>query len=223
MYETTNISSRTFRYHSACPVSAECQVAVLSVLLLAGILLNVLFLKFAVDKHKKGKRKPSLLLIVNLAVADILGIILCLPLEVYRVGLINFLGQDVSVAVCKAKHYSMFLFTNIKMLTMVMNAFERHEALTKFEGNRKLRYKNTIKWLSGIWLISILTTLINIIRGGASSRACFLNVYVTKNSGKSTGCFVKVILTGFTILVFVVSITWKLTTAALFMRNHRRN
>ena len=86
-------------------------MAVLSVVLLVGILLNVLLLKLVVDEHKKGNRKPCLLLIANLAVADILGIILCLPLELYRVALINFPGQDVLVAVCKAKHYNMFLFT----------------------------------------------------------------------------------------------------------------
>ena len=225
MHETTNISFRIFQYHSACPVSAECQVTVLIVVLIAGVLLNMLLLKFAVDEHKKGNRKPSLLLVVNLAVADILGIILCLPLELYRVALINFLGQDVLVAVCITKHYSMFLFSNIKMLTMTINAFEKHEALTKFECNRHLRYKNTIKWLSGIWMISILMTLINIIRGSAPSnlaKACFVNVYTTNNSEKRTGYLVKVFLTAFLIVVCVVTITWKLTTAALHIRNHRR-
>ena len=157
MYETTIISSRTFQYQSACPVSAECQVAVIFVVLIAGVLLNILLLKFAVDEHKKGNRKPSLLLVVNLAVADILGIILCLPLELYRVAVINFLGQDVIVIVCTTKHYSMFLFSNIKMLTMAMTAFEKHEALTKFEcmkSSSEIQEHNPmVIWnLANLWL-----------------------------------------------------------------------
>ena len=120
-----------------------------------------------------------------------------------------------------------FSLPNVKMLTMVMTAFERHEALTKFEWNRKLRYKNIIKWLSGIWLISILTMLTSVIRTSTSTslcKACFVNVYTTKNvnSGKRTSYIVRVFLTGFIMMVCVVIITWKLTTAALHIRNHRR-
>ena len=189
-----------------------------------GVLLNTLLLKFPVDELKKVNRKPSLLLVANLAVADILGIILCLPLQLYRVAVVKFLGQDVVVTVCTTKHYSMFLFSNIKMLTMAMTAFEKHEALTKFECNRHLKYKNTVKWLSGIWLIFgliILMTLTNIIRGSTPTnlvKACFVNVYTTNNSKKITGYLVKVILTAFLIVVCV----WKLTTAALYTKNHRR-
>ena len=232
MNETTNhfpntSFPRSFQQCQLCQGSAEWRLAVLSGVLFVGVLLNVPLLRFAIGELMKGKKKPDLLLVANLAVADILPLFSCFPFELHHIILVNFFGKDVDIALLRTQRFSVFLFAYVKMLTMAATAYERYEVVTKFLHQRRLKYGSTLKILIGIWATWLLGTVTNSLVQLHYNRRNWSSCYLkdqsaNKNMSYGISFILKWALTGFIITISCVTILWILPAAALHMKNHRQ-
>lgn len=213
---TAPLSEGNSTEYSTCP-EPEVHLALLATLLLTGTVANILLLLFVKKEWKKSKT-PDKILIVNLAVADILGLVVGVPLKVTTI-----LNMD-SFFQCDLRHLGMVQFATqatchfANLGTLAVVSRDRFDALTKFPHERLLTLKRARFVVVGLWFLSVLSGTLTVT--GPMELSCpAIDNLPSQTSGAVIG---RILIVSVWMCVCITLTCHWLSSAARRIRKHRQ-
>ena len=102
-------------------------------------------------------RSTTNVLIINLAIADLLFVLFCIPFTAVDYMLASWPFGDV---VCKMVQYMIVVTAHASIYTLVLMSFDRFLAVVYPIASRSLRTeKNTVIAISVLWVVILVTAL----------------------------------------------------------------
>ena len=154
-YQTQNLSGSTFNQCSETNIHLTLSVAIL----VFGLLANTQLLIFAINQLKLRKT-PDKVLILNLATVNLVALAVCLPMHINDMAEGSVDPSHYNIQIC---HWGftlllVFFFSNLSTLATI--AIDRFEALTRFEHQRKFRFKTAVYGTFAIWTLSLAVAMV---------------------------------------------------------------
>ena len=141
---------------------AEVHLAFLFILLVTGIACNVPLVIFVLQK-RAPHLSPDMLLILNLAGCNLLGLLVSLPLHTAQIVQQDYNGEIPSGRICVIRLFTLFVLYNESLFTLQAIAFDRADVLKHFQHQRKLNSMKTKFLILGILLASVVTTSVALL------------------------------------------------------------